>query len=143
MDLPVCKGIYSNEHASKDSSFLISVVQFLEHHKQDYRSFFAGLCYYCNTMSDADEPLQSCSGCQLVGYCSRDCQKSDWNRHKSVCKAFPLVKGKSVLWAKGSWKKHLTGLCKRAAQLPDARSIFRNPRVCNTCREPRPARLTD
>ena len=94
-------------------------------------------------MNDPDQPHQSCGGCQLVSYCSRDCQKSDWSTHKPVCKAFPLVGGKNVLWAKGSWKKHLTGLLELAAQLPDARAIFRNPRVCNTCQEPRPEHLTD
>ncbi|KAI0812059.1 hypothetical protein GGR55DRAFT_677657 [Xylaria sp. FL0064] len=34
-----------------------------------------------------DENLKACSGCFLVHYCSTDCQKQDWRRHKSVCKS--------------------------------------------------------
>eukprot|EP00798_Chlamydomonas_sp_ICE-L_P030414 gene30414-35419_t len=28
-----------------------------------------------------------CSGCKLVSYCSRDCQKGDWKLHKLKCKS--------------------------------------------------------
>lgn len=30
-------------------------------------------------------PLQRCSACKLVFYCSRDCQRHDWESHKQVC----------------------------------------------------------
>lgn len=34
-----------------------------------------------------------CSGCNLVNYCSKECQKKDWKTHKAICKnvggAFP------------------------------------------------------
>ncbi len=30
--------------------------------------------------------LFTCSGCRSVKYCSRDCQKDDWKKHKSMCK---------------------------------------------------------
>jgi hypothetical protein len=34
-----------------------------------------------------NEPhLSFCSQCHLVGYCNRQCQKSDWPRHKRQCK---------------------------------------------------------
>jgi hypothetical protein len=29
----------------------------------------------------------TCSGCSAVAYCSTDCQKRDWARHKPECKA--------------------------------------------------------
>ncbi|KAF1362388.1 hypothetical protein EJ07DRAFT_174795 [Lizonia empirigonia] len=29
----------------------------------------------------------ACGGCQLVQYCSKECQKADWKRHKAICKS--------------------------------------------------------
>ena len=113
MEFPVCNSVYSNEHDAEEVIFLTNVKQFLEARQLEYRVFHAGLCYHCDGMRYQDKPFQSCGGCQLVGYCSRDCQKSDWKSHKDVCKEFPLVKGKNVLWTKGSWKKHINGLLKR------------------------------
>lgn len=37
-----------------------------------------------NTSSDRE--LSRCSRCVKVWYCSRECQKSDWKRHKPECK---------------------------------------------------------
>jgi len=30
--------------------------------------------------------LKYCSACKLVGYCSKQCQRADWKRHKGKCK---------------------------------------------------------
>ena len=30
--------------------------------------------------------FKKCSACQSVYYCSRECQRSDWKKHKKVCK---------------------------------------------------------
>lgn len=40
------------------------------------------LCVGCGTPNR----LQKCSGCQTARYCSRECQKSDWKKHKKECK---------------------------------------------------------
>ncbi|KAG7447733.1 uncharacterized protein BT62DRAFT_891508, partial [Guyanagaster necrorhizus] len=32
------------------------------------------------------EGLKRCAWCRAVSYCSALCQKSDWKRHKLVCK---------------------------------------------------------
>jgi hypothetical protein len=33
------------------------------------------------------EGAQKCGRCRTVSYCGKDCQRSDWKRHKLVCKA--------------------------------------------------------
>jgi len=38
-------------------------------------------CYWCGV----HVPLKSCSGCRSAFYCSVDCQRFDWRRHKSMC----------------------------------------------------------
>ena len=29
----------------------------------------------------------NCSRCKMVSYCSKECQKKDWKRHKKSCNA--------------------------------------------------------
>ena len=81
-----------------------------------------------------------------MAYCSRDCQKDDRSVHKYVCKEFPVVNGNNALYTTGLWEKHISCLRERAARLKeaeDSETIFKNPWVCNTCREARPSRLID
>ena len=146
--LPICQDTYSTDQTNDVSqvSFLNGVMHDLNRQMIEYRPFFVGLCYNCYSpryKSGLQCDLQRCSGCQLVSYCSRDCQKADRSRHKYVCKAFPVVKGKNVLYTKGLWKKHIAGLCERVSQIPHAKPIFHNPRVCRTCKEARQELLTD
>lgn len=35
--------------------------------------------------SDPEKPLKACSKCQSAHYCSRECQKADFKKHKKVC----------------------------------------------------------
>ena len=35
--------------------------------------------------------LKRCKGCKIISYCSQDCQRKDWNKHKYFCQ---LVQGK-------------------------------------------------
>ena len=46
-------------------------------------------CHQCKNPEDQLNSLGSlktCSGCKVVYYCSRDCQKKDWHVHKFLCK---------------------------------------------------------
>lgn len=40
-------------------------------------------CWICSKAG-----LKKCSGCDVRRYCSPDCQKKDWSRHKQECKDF-------------------------------------------------------
>jgi splicing suppressor protein 51 len=43
-------------------------------------------CANCaKTKSDSGINLKRCAKCQTTHYCSRECQKSDWKKHKRVC----------------------------------------------------------
>jgi len=48
----------------------------------DMLTFATKLCHICQ--KDAKDKL--CSRCRKVRYCSVECQKKDWNRHKKFCK---------------------------------------------------------
>ena len=37
-------------------------------------------CAVCNTPTTT-----RCSQCNMVRYCSRECQKQDWKKHKKIC----------------------------------------------------------
>ena len=39
-------------------------------------------CFMCNS----EYNIRICSRCKKTCYCSNECQKKDWNRHKSECK---------------------------------------------------------
>ena len=48
---------------------------------------FVRSCHKPGCGADESETvLSACKGCAEVRYCSRECQKSDWARHKSYCK---------------------------------------------------------
>ncbi|KAJ5964057.1 uncharacterized protein N7479_003933 [Penicillium vulpinum] len=45
-------------------------------------------CQVCGKDKQADgSGLLACSRCHKANYCSRDCQKADWKKHKKSCKA--------------------------------------------------------
>ena len=39
----------------------------------------------CQTCVVVDSNLKTCSKCKQAYYCSVDCQKKDWARHKPLC----------------------------------------------------------
>ncbi|CAL4155029.1 unnamed protein product [Meganyctiphanes norvegica] len=61
-----------------------------------HREFIVGICSSCYTIKDSDHHLNWCSGCQLVAYCSKECQKKDLDFHKHLCKQYLLKNGKNV-----------------------------------------------
>ncbi|MCF7900289.1 zinc finger MYND domain-containing protein [Candidatus Babeliales bacterium] len=35
--------------------------------------------------------MKKCGGCESIFYCSQECQKIDWKKHKEVCKPLPQL----------------------------------------------------
>ncbi|CAB9501496.1 expressed unknown protein [Seminavis robusta] len=42
-------------------------------------------CNNCGKLKDEVERLQKCANCKSARYCSKECQKTDWKRHKKRC----------------------------------------------------------
>ena len=42
------------------------------------------ICSTCHTHGNMVK-LKLCTGCSLVYYCNKDCQRKDWKHHKSTC----------------------------------------------------------
>ncbi|CAL4060328.1 unnamed protein product, partial [Meganyctiphanes norvegica] len=134
------------------------------------QEFFSGACYSCGTMisKENDVYLWRCSGCQLVSYCSKRCQKADWKMmHKFLCKTFPLENGKNVIvrytdsiredrdkvydaldqLQKAIPEFHKVRVCyppvKCTYGIDGKDNLFKNARICNVCHEARPELLHD
>ncbi len=43
-------------------------------------------CGACGKVEEKRGEFKSCSRCQAMKYCGRECQKADWKVHKKVCK---------------------------------------------------------
>ena len=97
-------------------------------------------------IGSTNRPLQRCGGCQLIPYCSKDCQKDDRPSHREFCREFPVSNGKNALHTEGPWEEHIKHLRQRASQLPNAECVatplFVEPWSCHTCHETSPNRLT-
>ncbi|PAV57989.1 hypothetical protein WR25_10403 [Diploscapter pachys] len=67
------------------------------------------VCSFCFETSD-DKPFNRCSRCKHICYCTRNCQKSDWEDHKLECQSLVRTKHRGPptplarLIARISWK---------------------------------------
>jgi len=65
-------------------------------------------CYVCNARTQPDgSALLHCSKCECINYCSPDCQKRDWKRHKaeSCVNAYKYTNNKTKNKKKKKGKK--------------------------------------
>lgn len=57
--------------------------KFQPHHLENPDNFKVRACNFCRTFTY--DKLKVCGGCKTIYYCSSECQKLDWVKHKSVC----------------------------------------------------------
>merc|ERR1712034_174287 len=43
-------------------------------------------CANCGVLEKSEKQFQKCSRCGFVFYCSKACQRNDWQNHKQICK---------------------------------------------------------
>ena len=68
-------------------------------------------CVKCQKIEQCGKPFARCSGCQLVRYCSKDCQKQHWKEHKALCmsvREFKVDDNAQRNLDSGTYVSHLT-----------------------------------
>ena len=51
------------------------------------------ICNYCNR----ENASLTCTGCYRIKYCSKECQRDDWHRHKDDCACKNIINKKNML----------------------------------------------
>ena len=70
------------------------IMQFFANLEPESRTKF---CTYCQKDVVASEILR-CSGCRIAEYCSLECQKVSWRKHKKECEKLAAVKKNAFSW---------------------------------------------
>ena len=74
---------------------------------------------------DCHMELLQCSACQSVHYCSVQCQKAHWPKHKVLCKAIKELPAKGACKEKGLETSKMR-VCLQATSLPGNKSALPN-----------------
>ncbi|KAK4943025.1 hypothetical protein LTR10_017410 [Elasticomyces elasticus] len=81
----------SSSMAGSKKTFPMCGVSYVSRIEHEYlHSKKLSVCANCLALG-FQKPLKRCNGCLLIDYCSKECQKAHWSRHKSFCH---LVQGK-------------------------------------------------
>lgn len=76
----------SEEEVSEDESDL----EEFEEEESEEEEEYGNCCYKeCNAHKTLSE-LSACAGCNVMTYCSVDCQRNDWPRHSKECQKLNL-----------------------------------------------------
>ncbi|KIM78487.1 hypothetical protein PILCRDRAFT_75520 [Piloderma croceum F 1598] len=72
-------------HVTRIALSPLFVVSYLESVGRDPAS---RRCFVCRGKGKPDSDLKECSTCRKVRYCSKDCQKKNWDAHRVRCKPY-------------------------------------------------------
>mmetsp|Transcript_38477 Transcript_38477/g.93087 ORF Transcript_38477/g.93087 Transcript_38477/m.93087 type:complete len:170 (+) Transcript_38477:813-1322(+) len=76
--LPFLQRLYQMSTLSSSSKSAVDHNDTAATREEDY------VCQHCKKQ-DSLEKLMYCGRCQTTNYCSRECQKADWRKHKKTC----------------------------------------------------------
>ena len=83
-------GIVDAMKTCKKTSFLDDLVKSNSEHLHDVMidtlTDARERCSYCKTVPGDKVVLSKCGRCRNVFYCSKTCQKNDWEEHKKICR---------------------------------------------------------
>lgn len=122
-----------------------------------FKTYYPGACNSCCMLTSKSQRLQRCASCQLVAYCGRDCQRSDWKNHKKFCKMYKVKDGENALifdyntrTNQSKWNTEMDKLRKKSYTVCDEmmggfiETVFSTfSRVCNICKEAEQDKLFD
>ncbi|CAL4157701.1 unnamed protein product [Meganyctiphanes norvegica] len=124
--------------------------------KYEGKPYYSGACNNCCTLTTKSQPIQRCAGCHLVSYCSRNCQKNDWKKHKIFCKTFKVKNGKNALMLDEETRDDPKKWCEALENLEEKayakcmekneflESVFSSfSRACNWCKKAQQDKLFD
>lgn len=77
--LPLCEKRVCAENAAENMHLFLQKVAVGQSKAE------RGVCAVC----EKEEDTKRCTGCKMVSYCGRECQRKNWKAHKKFC-------GKSV-----------------------------------------------
>lgn len=93
-----CTAKYQDELRKKHRGETIDVLPFsLENLSSENLEKYSELCLqrhkyttlccgYCRTREQEGRSMKICSGCKIFRYCDDECQRLDWQNHKTFCK---------------------------------------------------------
>lgn len=84
MSLSFCKHanlvILESDYMSGDGQAKTKTIVILQREKS------RDICENCCKTPTPNVKIKRCTSCKRVGYCSRECQGADWQKHKSICR---------------------------------------------------------
>jgi len=84
----------ANKDTKKIRHSLPAINQLFEDKKE--KTKLSAPCAVCFVLpKDMEVSMKLCAGCESIFYCSKECQKIYWKKHKEVCKPLPQLGAKA------------------------------------------------
>lgn len=81
-EIKTVKELYESINVA-DREQMKAALKRIKHYAASKINFMNESCQKCGKEAN----LKKCSGCKFIRYCSQECQKNDWTRHKLKCSA--------------------------------------------------------
>ena len=82
------------EHSEADKKrYYTQVQEYLSNEEWRNESLFIPRAECSNCEGSGDSGLRKCTGCRIVKYCSKQCQREHWHKHKETCQYLKSISG--------------------------------------------------